>query len=113
MALTPEQSNAIYKHIIITITEGLDSGELEAWEASEIAEYVLGRVDKLESENDKYKFYEELSALWPFLEVLLEEHAAEMIEKTEGEISEGALALLQHGKVEDALNLVKTATNPK
>lgn len=111
MALTPEQSNAIYKHIINTIIEGLDTGELEAWEASEIAEYVLGKVENLDTENDKFKFYEELSGLWPFLEVLLEEHVAEMVEKTEGEISEGALALLKHGKVEDALNLVKTATN--
>ncbi len=111
MALTQEQANGIYNHILDIVLLGLESGGLEAWESSEIAEYVLGKVEKIESESDTYKLYEELSSMWPFLEMLMDEQKADMQEKREGEISEGALTLLQHGKVDDALDLVKTATN--
>lgn len=110
MVLTQEQSNFIYKHILDVILLGLESGELEAYESSEIAEYVLGKVERLESERDVVGFYKELSELWPFLEVLMDETNKENQEKMEAEAAEGALTLLKHGKVDDALDLVKTAT---
>jgi len=111
MALAQEQANAIYKHILDAVILGLESKEIEAYEASEIAEYVLDKVEKLQSETEVNKLYEDLSDLWPFLDVLMQEQRTENQEKFEGEATEGALALLQHGKVDDALALAKSATN--
>lgn len=110
MALSSEQVNAIYKQILEEIANGLDSGELEEYEAAEIAQYCIDKVERLDAEVDKYRFFEELSTLWPYMEVLMEEKKVENIENTEKEVAEGAITLLSHGKVDEALGLVKTVT---
>lgn len=111
MSLNHEQSEAIYKNILDIVLIGLDAREIEAWQASEIAEYVLGKVEKFESEHEVNVFYEELSSQWPFLELLLQSQKNEDIKKVGEEVSESALTLLKHGKVDDALSLVKSVTN--
>lgn len=111
MALLSEQVNAIYKHILDTILLGLDSGELETYQSSEIAEFILGKVEKLQTEQETIGLYQQIAELWPFMDTLLEKSQLENLEKVESEVSEGAVTLLKHGKVEDALRLVKTATN--
>ncbi len=111
MALSQEQVNGTYKHILDIILGGLDAGDLEAYEASEIAEFIVGKVEALEGENSVNDFYSQVAELWPFMEALLEEKNAEDQEKMETEKLEGALSLLKHGKVDDALNIVKSQDN--
>lgn len=111
MALSTEQVNAIYKHILETILVGLDSKQLEDYQTSEIAEFILGKVEKLQTEQEAVSLYEQIAELWPFMDMLLEKSQIENLEKVEDEVSEGAVTLLKHGKVEDALRLVKTVTN--
>lgn len=111
MALLSEQVNAIYKHILDSILIGLDSGEIEAYQSSEIAEFILGKVEKLQTDQEAIGLYQQIAELWPFMDTLLEKSQLENLEKVEGEVSEGAVTLLKHGKVDDALKLVKTATN--
>lgn len=111
MALSTEQVNSIYKHILDNILLGLESGALEPYQSSEIAGYIVGRVEKLDTEQDASNLYQQIAEEWPFMEVLLDDSKAQNLEKVEDEVSQGAVALLRHGKVEDALKLVKTVTN--
>lgn len=109
MPLALDKTNEIYQHILNAVITGLEAKEIEAHEAPEIAEYVLDNVEKLQSEVDIHRLYQDLAELWPFLDVLVSEENSENQEKMEGEATEGALALLQHGKVEEAMALVKKA----
>lgn len=111
MPLSLDKTNGIYQHVLDVVVKGLESKEIEAYEATEIAEYVLDNVEKLQSEAEIAGFYKELAELWPFLDVLSEEQSFENQEKIESEATEGALALLQHGKVEEAIAVAKAATN--
>lgn len=110
MPLSLDKTNEIYQHILDAVIKGLEAKEIEAYEAPEIAEYVLDNVEKLQSELDVHKLYESLAELWPFLDVLMSDQSNENREKIESEATEGALALLQHGKVEEAITLAKSAT---
>ncbi len=111
MALTQEQSNAIYKNILSALQGGLETGEIEAYEASEIAAYILDEVEKIDDESKTNDFYTKLSEQWPFLEVLIKQNREDQLETMENEAAEGALSLLKHGKVEDALSVAKAATS--
>lgn len=110
MALAIEYANVIYQRVLDVIIEGLDSKDIEVYEAIEIADYVLDKVEKLQSDTEVNKLYEDLSELWPFLDVLMDKQGAENEERIMGESTEVALALLQHGKVDDALALAKSET---
>jgi len=110
MAFTHEQVNSIYKLMLDTILIGLETEELEAYEVSEIAEFVLGKVDKLDTDHELHDFYSELSDRWPFLEVLNDQKEAETAKQMESAASEDALTLLKQGKIEDALAIAKSAT---
>lgn len=110
MALTQEQIDRTYKKILDEVVVGLEAGDIEAYEASEIAEYVLGKVEEIESEQAISNFYEQIVDLWPAMDNLLSDKRTEDIEKKEQEASEGALALLQQGKIDEALSVAKTAT---
>ncbi len=111
MPLSLDKTNQIYQHILDAVVSGLESKEIEAYEATEIAEYVLDNVERLQSEVEIGVFYKELAELWPFLDVLTSEQATETQEKMVSEATEGALALLQHGKVEEAISMAKAVTD--
>lgn len=110
MALSNEQREVVFKRIIDTMLIGIDAGTLEPYELNNISEYVLKRTGELESESQAPLLFEELSDRWPIFSSLLEEEQGKNNEKVESEVSEGAATLLQHGKVDEALALVKTAT---
>lgn len=111
MTITKEQVDIVYKKILLTLQRGLECGEIEAYEASEIASFIVGKIEQIEEEAKILDFYKSLSEQWPFLEVLIQEDVNKRTEKAEDEAVEGAIALLQHGKIEDALNIAKTATS--
>ncbi len=111
MPLSLDKTNEIYQSILDAVVKGLETKEIEAYEATEIAEYVLDNVERLQSEVEIGRFYKELAELWPFLDILTSEQAFENQEKMESEATEGALSLLQHGKVEEAIAITKAATD--
>ena len=110
MALSHEQKEDIFKKINDVVLMGIDTGALEEYELSDIAAYALKRTGELEGEGEISVFFQELSDRWPIFNSLLDEEEHKAHERVENEVSEGASMLLQHGKVEEALALVKTAT---
>lgn len=110
MSLVAEQKELIYKNIVDIILEAIRVKDIESFELSNIAEFSLKRIKELQNENDTHLFYQELAERWPVFELLLEEEQGKISKQTEGEVSEGVLTLLHHGKIDDALSLAKTAT---
>ena len=110
MALSNEQREDVFKKINDIVLMGIDAGALEEYELSDIASYTLKRVGELNGDGDLPIFYQELADKWPIFSSLLDEEDGRAHEMVENEVSEGASMLLQHGKVDEALALVKSAT---
>ena len=110
MALSNEQREVVFKKINDIVLMGIDAGALEEYELSDIASYALKRMGELNGDGELPIFYQELADKWPIFSSLLDEEDGRAHEMVENEVSEGASMLLQHGKVDEALALVKTAT---
>ncbi len=110
MALSHEQKEILFKKILDVMQMGAEAGALEQYELNDISEYSLKRANELNSEGEIRMFYEELSDRWPVFGILLEEEDSRVKERAEEEATEGAATLLQHGKIDEALALVKSAT---
>jgi len=111
MALTGEDKDIIYKKIIDIIINALEVNDIEEHEAERIAQFTLDGMSNIVSESQLGDFYDDLSSRWEIFTPLLKEIEGSRREKVENEMSEGALTLLEHGRIDDALKLAKTATN--
>lgn len=110
MALQEDEKNGVLKKIIDTMLVGIDADELETYELSEICQYSLQRVDQMDSINEARSLYIELSERWPIFALILDEEENKEHKRGEEELSQSAATLIQHGKIDDALSLVKKAT---
>ena len=63
-ALTPEYREKIYKMLAQTMLDGLDSGKIRVDESVDMSEFIIERLDNLQTQDDLYIFLDELSEKW-------------------------------------------------
>lgn len=96
--------------VIKIIASALQSGKLSAGEAGEIAAFILERIDDVKTHEQMAEYITELSSKWPMFSNIASVERAEVRKIVEEEVTRGVLTLLEHGKVDHALALVKTMT---
>lgn len=108
---TQEHKNEIEKKIVEAIVTGLESNKILENQLSEIADFVLERIDALKTHEELVVFLSDLAARWPIFENIALTEKGEAKDKAEDRIASEALKLAQSGKIDDAIDLAKTMTN--
>lgn len=111
MEFTEEHKNRIERAIVETVISALENGNLAESELSQIANFVLEKIDQIKTHDELVIFLSDLSSRWPIFTNLETLEKGEIEEKVEDEVAEGVLTLAQSGKIEEAVNLAKTITD--
>lgn len=107
MNLDQNYKNKIEEELVKTIATGLEQGRILPKDTQGIADFILGRIDQIASHEQLTQFLSELSFRWPVFSALLSFEQKEAAVKTAKEAAD----LAKQGKIEEALDLAKAATN--
>ena len=113
MDFTQEHKDAIERKILEILANALDAGQIENDDAPDVARFVLDRIDKVTNQKELIEFLGELSSKWPIFSTLKEQGEGEIQGGVDDEVADGVEILIQHGKLEKALALVKSITKRK
>ncbi len=102
--------DVVLNDVVDALILALENGVIKEGDITPIADYVLGRMDDIKSEIEMDQFLSELSTKWPIFSHITSGFQAENKEKADSEVAEGVLTLAQHGKIDEAISLAKTAT---
>lgn len=101
----------IENKIVDRLISALNIDKITELDSSNIAKFVLERIDTIKNEGEMIQFLQQLADSWNiFIPIItMEEHESKR--RIENEVAEGVLLLAQHGKVENAIKLAKSVTN--
>lgn len=105
-----QHKNDLEKRIVETVITSLEKNSLEESQLAEIADFVLGRIDTIQTQEELIAFLNELSFKWPLFSNLSLIEKGDVKDKVEDEVAEGVETLAQTGKIDDAIDLAKTIT---
>jgi len=111
MDVTPEHKNEIEKKIVEAIVAGLENKNLLESQLSEIADFVLQRMDAVKNQDELLAFLADLSSKWPVFNNIKLTEEGEAKNEAEKDVAKGVLDLAKNGKIDDAIGLAKTMTN--
>lgn len=113
MDFTQEHKDKIERKILEILANALDAGQIENDDAPNVARFVLDRIDKVTNQKDLVAFLGDLSEKWPVFSTLKDQVEGETQDSVDDEVADGVEILIQHGKLEKALALVKSITKRK
>lgn len=111
MDITQDHKNEIEKKIVETIALSLENNTLQQNELSDIASFVLDRMDQVKNHEELILFLSELSSKWPIFGQIEAIEKGEVKEQKEEQAFQNVLDLAKSGKIDEAVNLAKEATN--
>lgn len=113
MALSREQMNFVCKDFNDAILAGLDNGSIDANLVPEMADTFLNKLYSLNSEFELPDLFNLMASKWPAFSNLATIHEGRAKEASAREVAQGVTTLLQGGKIDQALALAKSHTQPK
>lgn len=111
MELSKERKKEIKMKLIEIIIDSLENGRLSVSELSNVSSFILDRIDKVADQNQLRFFLSELSSQWPIFTDFLVTEIGVVQEVKEDKAAEDMTALMQNGKMEEAVDLAKTVTD--
>lgn len=113
MQLLQGRRDAIEKAIVELVINGLKEGSLPEDDLSPIANFVLEKIDTLQTEEQMVAFLAELAQKWPIFSNIHILEKGKVIEKTENQAAQNVLELAKEGKIDQAVDLAKSVTEPQ
>lgn len=110
MYVTSADKEHIQTQIVEIIIYTLEHEQMTNTQASEISEFVLKEISHIHTQDDLMRFLQELSNRWKIFLPLHTQETGKKTEQIEEEVAEGVLLLTQHGKIDEALKLARSAT---
>lgn len=92
------------------LANGLTDGTVTEEEAAEIATYILENLNKTKDSSEILNFLEEFVKKWPIFEPILNLEQANTIDKKEDVAIQQAESLIKENRIDEALNVVESAT---
>lgn len=111
MDLIQTQKDKIENKIADVLLTHIENGQVTQDEIPLISYFVLEHIDTLQTQEDLVGFINELVMKWPIfasLKIIIE---GESKEQAEGVVAQDVTMLTQQGRLEEALQLAKSATN--
>jgi len=111
MDVTQEHKEEIQKKIVEAIIAGLENKKLLEIQLSEIADFVLQRMDAVKNQDELLAFLADLSSKWSVFNNIKLTEEGEVKNEAENKVTKDVLDLAKNGKIDDAIGLAKTMTN--
>lgn len=109
-ALTEEHKKDVERKIMEIIISGLEKGEILEPEYKEIAEFILSRIDPINTHHDLVVFLRELTEKWKAFSFVLTLEDGKIKTLEENKAVEEAQQQLKEGNIDEALETAKEAT---
>lgn len=110
MPLLEQHRKELEHRIVDTMITALEKNEVSEDELTDIAGFVLERIDTLGNEDQAAEFLTELSAKWGFFKPILVLELGKVKSEVEKKIARDVLSLANSGNIEEAIRLAKTMT---
>lgn len=110
MEFTAEGKKRIEREVLEVIIAALESDKLNAEDPSEIAQFLLARINSITNTEQLVDLLKEMTDKWPVFSVLLEQAKGQVQDRVDDEVADGVEMLIKQGKLERALALVKSIT---
>lgn len=107
---TPTYQEKLEEKIVNLLIDALEKKEITEETMSVISGYVLDHVTNVIDNQSAIIFLEDLTQKWKMFEPILLLEKSILQGQVEDEVADGVLLLLQHGKLESAIKLAKSAT---
>lgn len=96
--------------IVDVLIANVENQTLQEAEITPIADFVLKRIEEVKNSMEIEALLVDLSQNWPIFQSISRLHEGEEKERADKEVADGVLALAQSGKIDEAIDLAKTAT---
>lgn len=113
MQLSQERRDDVEKQIAELVIKGLREGTIQDQDLSPIGKFVLEKIDTLQTEELMVVFLTELSQKWSLFSNILTIEKGKVTDQTENQVAQDVLGLAKEGKIDEAVDLAKTATVPE
>ena len=111
MAQLQTYQEKLEEQIVNMLIDALEKKEITEETMSVISGYVLDHVTTVIDNKSAILFLEALVEQWKMFEPLLIMEKSVVQKQIEDEVADGVLLLLQHGKLDSAIKLAKSATS--
>lgn len=108
---TEEHKKQIEKMIVDASIDALEVNAIKEEELGDIAEFVLARIDAIQTTNDLEVFLKELVGKWKFFHPIEQFMEAQQKHEEEKVYVTKAEEYAKHGNVEEALAAIRQADN--
>jgi hypothetical protein len=112
-SVTEAYKNKIEERLAQRLIKALHNKEVTKAELATISTYILENIDEAQTNSDLLKFLEDVAKKWPFLSTLANAEQAGETELKNKETILEAGRLIGENKIEEALSVVKNATDQK
>lgn len=111
--MNPDEAykNKIGERVVRRIAQALKDKEISLEEASTMASYLLGNIDKAKDNLQLLNFLEEMAKKWPIFSNILTAEQGEIADKKEKIAIEQASSLIQENKIDEAIKVAESATD--
>lgn len=112
MQLSQERRDGVEKAIADLVLKGFKEGLIQDEDLSPIGKFVLEKIDTLQTEEQMVAFLTELAKKWPLFSNILTIEKGKVTQNSENQVAQNVLDLAKEGKIDQAVDLAKTATEP-
>lgn len=111
MQLSQERRDEVLKEIADLIIVGLKDGSILENDLFPIADFTLQKIDTLATEEQMVIFLSELAQKWPVFSKIHTYEKGKVLEQTENIAAQNVMDLAKEGKIDEAVDLAKSATS--
>lgn len=111
MKITQNHKDEMEKKLVECIVLALENNSLQESELPQIANLILDKIDNIKTQTELISLLEELSSRWPIFKNIELLENGELKEQKENVAIQDVLELAKSGKIDDAIDLAKLATN--
>lgn len=111
MELTPEHKKDVEIKLVEIVADALEHGKLSSDEATQASQFILDRIDEVNTQEELLIFLEELSSLWDVFGHLFVTEQGKIKEKQEDVTAREVETLVEKGNIDEALSVAKKATD--
>ena len=105
-----QAKDRVARGVINTILKGIETEKIHPNDAQKIASLALSKLNAIRNEFELPRIYAELAEKWPIFLTLETIEKGIVDRKEEHEVIQGALHLIEHGKIDQAVESIKRET---
>lgn len=100
--------DAVESQIVNTIAKGVEEGKLKEEELPIISQFVLQKIDGIQTQDQMIGFLSQLSLKWPVFQPIALQAEGKVKQIYEKQVASSMMQLISEGKTTQAIDLAKS-----